>query len=97
VGISYSAQVDIAVVDRAIDSESLDWFRYSWFCYIIWTSSDAETVCRKILRIPGLESSYVFVWAIDVTDGFGSLPPVLWEWLKRDRGYGALTVWTPPD
>jgi hypothetical protein len=85
------------VVDQAIESEALDWLRYSWFCYVVWTRSDAETVARKILRIPGLENSNVLIWAVDVTDGFGSLPPAMWEWIKRDRGYGVVDVWPPPD
>lgn len=96
-GISYSAAVDIAVVDEAIESEAWDWFRYTWFSYILWTPSDAETICRKILRVPGLQHSVVFICALDTNDGFGSLPPAMWEWLKRDRGFGPLQVWTPPD
>jgi len=97
VGISYSAQVDIGLVDQAIESEAWDWFRYSWFCYLVWTTSDAETIVRKVLRVPGLETSTVLVWALDTMDGFGALPPAMWEWLKRDRGYGALQIWHPAD
>jgi hypothetical protein len=96
VGISYSAQVDVALVDQAIESEALDWLRYTWFCYVIWTASDCETVCRKILRIPGLQGSNVFVFAIDVNDGFGNVPEAIWDWLRKDRGFGELPVWHPP-
>jgi hypothetical protein len=97
VGINYSAQVDIGSVDKAIESEAWDWFRYSLFCYVVWTTSDAETVTRKILRVPGLENSTVLVWGLDLTDGFGSLPSEMWDWLKRDRGYGGLQIWHPQD
>jgi len=95
VGISYSAQVDIRSVDQAIDSEAWDWFRYSWSSYVVWTTSDAETIVRKVLRVPGLEASTVLVWAMDLTHGFGNLPREMWEWLERDRGYGPLKTWHP--
>jgi hypothetical protein len=97
VGISYSAQVNISVVDEVIQTEAWDWMRYSWFCYIVWTTSDAETIVRTILRIPGLEQSHVVVCALDVNDGFAFLPPALWEWLKKDRGFGPLRTWPPAE
>ncbi len=97
VGISHAPQVDIALVDEAIESEALDWFRYSWLCYVVWTANDCETVCRKILRVPGMQDSSVFVCALDTNDGFGKLPGAMWEWFRKDRGYGTLTFWTPPD
>jgi hypothetical protein len=97
VGISCSESVDINLVNAAIDSESWDWFRYSWFCYVLWTTSDAETVCRKILRVPGLQGCSVLVCALDMGDGFGSLPSEMWDWLKKDRGFGQLEFWAPPD
>jgi hypothetical protein len=87
----------MSLVDQAIESEALDWYRYTWFCYVIWTRSDCETVCRKVLRVPGLQDSYVLVNALDPEDGFGQLPQTMWEWLKRDRGFGTLQIWTPPD
>lgn len=97
VGISYSAQVDIAWVDEAIESEALDWMRYSWFCYILWTPSDCETIVRKVLRIPGLERSNCLACVMDPNDGFGCLPEWAWEWMKVDRGAGSVVLWTPPD
>ena len=97
VGINYSAEVEAALIDQAIEEEAWDWFRYSWFCYLVWTTSDAETITRKILRVPGLQGSTVLVWALDPTDGFGKLPPEMWEWLKRDRGHGPLQIWHPQD
>jgi hypothetical protein len=97
VGISYSASVDISLVDQVIESEAWDWIRYSWFCYVLWTTSDTETICRKILRIPGLENSSVFAIALDMNDGFGNLPPAMWDWLRKDRGFGIPRFWTPSE
>jgi hypothetical protein len=85
-----------AAVDQAIEAEAFDWLRYSYSCYLVWTPSDAETICRKILRVPGMESSWLFICAIDVSDGFGFLPTAAWEWIRRDRGNGPLSTWTPP-
>ena len=97
VTINYSASVAVELIDAAIESESFDWFRYSWWCYMVWSSSDCETICRKLVRIPGLAQSNVFVIAVDPTDGFGSLPKFMWDWLEKDRGFGPLQLWRPPD
>jgi hypothetical protein len=98
VTVSYTAAVSVEVLDNVIESECFDWFRYSWWCYLIWSSSDCETICRKLCRIPGIDKSNIFVVAMDLSDGFGSLPKFLWEWLQKDRGYGvAVSLWAPPD
>ena len=97
VGISYPLQVNATLVDEAIASESFDWMRYSWFCYVLWTSSDCETIVRKILRVPGLENSHCLAFVMDITDGYGNLPGWVWDWIKLDRGYGSVKIWTPPD
>lgn len=99
VGIAYNPPnpTFMAAVDQAIDSEALDWFRYADQCYLVWTSSDAETICRKLLRVPGMQGVRIFTCAIDVNDGFGYLSPAVWEWLRRDRGAGPLHTWHPLD
>lgn len=99
VGLTYpnaSPQV-VAEIQKTIDSEAFDWMRYAIQCWLIWSSSDAETICRKILRVPGMEGATVFICAIDVNDGFGFLPAWAWEWIRRDRGNGPLVFWTPAD
>jgi len=99
VGLSYSSPTKtvLGALDDAIESEVFDWLRYSFSCYLVWSSSDPETICRKILRVPGMEGASVLVCALDMTDGFGYLPPMAWEWLKQDRGSGAIHTWTPVD
>ncbi len=83
-------------IDAVIDSEAFDWLRYSPAAYILWTSSDAETVLRKILRLDGMRESWVLVAALNLGDAFASLPPYCWEWLKRPRGESTLSVIHPP-
>jgi len=95
--ITYAPQVNVALLDQAIESEAWDWFRYTWFCYLIWTTSDTETICRKILRVPSVEGLNVLVIAVDMNEGFGFLRPEVWEWLRRDRGYGSVNIWKPSD
>lgn len=90
-------ELDPRLIDQAVESEAWDWVRYSFFHYLLWTPSDTETVCRKILRVPGLERSNVLVCALDMADGFGSLPGFIWEWIRKDRGYGQVQMWSPPD
>ena len=90
VGVTYNEikMEYIHMVDAAVASEANDWIRYAWNCYLVWTTSDCETISRKINRIPGLENVVHFVVEINVVNSFGSFPPWLWEWLARDRGVG---------
>ena len=101
VGISYHELPaltfeHIKLMDAAIESEALDWIRYAWNCYIIWTASDCETISRKIVRLPSLENVAHFVCELNMPGAFGSLPPWVWEWLGRDRGYGGLAFTDKP-
>jgi len=98
VGLRFQTNVELArAIDAVLDSESFDWMRYSFHNYILWSPSDAETICRKLLRVPGMEGANVFVCALNLNDGFGYLPAWAWEWIRRDRGYGSLAFWTPKD
>lgn len=97
VGFTAALPFDQGAADQVIASESFDWMRYASNCYIVWSSSDCETICVKILRVPGLQSANVLVCSFDVSDGFGSLPDWAWAWIKRDRGYGGVKLWAPPD
>jgi len=84
----------VQLVDAAINSEALDWIRYAWNCYLVWTASDCETISRKIDRLPGMSGVGHLVCEFTPRGAFGSLPPWIWEWLARDRGYG---IWTLSD
>jgi hypothetical protein len=98
IGLSYQLPPTLemsAALDATISSEAFDWMRYSFFCYLVWSSSDAETICRKILRVPGMQGCSMFVSGIDTDDGFGYLPPWAWEWIKRDRGGPPVITWHP--
>ncbi len=98
VGLTFVPGLDIGTVDRVIESEALDWIRYSYCCYVVWTVSDAEIIVRKLRRIAGLENAFIFVVSFDFNaDGFGWLPPNFWDWLGKDRGQGSLPIWHPTD
>ena len=88
--------VDQDELKRVIESESFDWMRYSFACYMLWTSSDNETIVRKLMRVPGLNPGNIFAVEINITTCFGILSPALWEWLKKDRGQGALPFYHAP-
>jgi hypothetical protein len=82
-------------VDAVIESESFDWFRYTPNAYIVWSSSDAETICMKLRRLPELGGRNIFVCAVDMSDGFGSFPQWGWDWIRKDRGSGTVNTWEP--
>lgn len=82
-------------VSEVIASESFDWMFYAGNCYLVWSSSDCETILRKLQRVPGLEKATMFVVAVNMEDGFGYFPNWLWHWIMRDRGFGSVSVWDP--
>ncbi len=97
IGIAYGViPVNQFSLDRAVESEALDWLRLSPGLYLVWTTSDAETICRKMLYVPGMEGAWITVLGINPQDGFGFLPPVAWQWFTKDRGVGQIVTWTPP-
>jgi hypothetical protein len=101
VGLSYHHLPElnmgqISLVDAAISSEAIDWVRYAWNCYILWTPSECEIISRKISRLPGLGEPGHLVCEFNVSGAFGSLPPWVWEWLGRDRGYGGYELTDKP-
>ena len=81
-GLAYSPTLVPLEIDTTVSSEALDWIRYSFCSYVLWTTSDAETVVRKVMRQPSAHGLYVFCAEI-VTDGsYGFLPEVMWEWIQ---------------
>ena len=87
VGLGFEPK-NIPAVDAIIMSEAFDWARYGSTNYIVWTSSDLETIVRKLLRVPGLEHAFILASPLDTSQYFGSLPNWMWDWLKQDRGQG---------
>jgi hypothetical protein len=87
----------LPALDQAIETEAFDWLRYSLCCWLVWSSSDTETICRKILRVPGMEGASALIIAMDINDGFGYLPPYAWEWIRKDRGSEPVNTWMPVD
>jgi hypothetical protein len=87
VGLSFigntSPEGNLAGVDAAVDSESLDWVRYNWLSYILWTPSECEIIARKIRRVPGMQDFCVLAAELNFAGSFGFLPPWLWDWLNK--------------
>lgn len=96
---SYVGTVIMSELDAAVGSEAFDWARFSLCAYLLWTSSDTETICRKVRRVKGMEDASVFASVISLTDTFfGYLPLAHWEWVRNKLGPNSLTplVEVPP-
>jgi hypothetical protein len=94
VGFTTLPTQNTLAVDAIISSEAFDWMRYHFGHYVLWTSSDCETIGRKLARELGGDAHLLIV-PIVFDDFYGALPQSFWDWLKRDRGRGALAVWNP--
>jgi antiphage defense system Thoeris ThsB-like protein len=87
VGFTVTPTVNPALIDGFMRSVSLDWCRYAWNCYLVWTMHDAETICSQIRQTPGLEAVDVVACALRHEDGYAYLPKFLWDWI-RAKGLG---------
>ena len=81
-------------LDAVLASQSLDWLRYAWNCYILWTSSDLQTIVRKLRGIPGTQHHSVFASEMHIdtmpNQAAAFFPPWIWDWLTKDRGRGPI-------
>ncbi len=99
VGISFNGPtlppVNTLGVDAAIAEQSLDWMRFNWLSYIIWTPNDCEIVVRNVRRVPGMQDFSIFASELNLVGSFGFLPQWLWDWLSKDRGQPRVTFTDP--
>jgi hypothetical protein len=100
VGLSFTGnpppQANVPGVDAAVESESLDWMRFNWLTYILWTPSDCETIVRKIRRVPGMQTYSVIASDLNFEGAYGILPPWLWDWLNKHPEFAQFKD-TPPE
>ena len=94
-GFSYNPAVSIEELDVVVGSEALDFVRYAYNLYILWSPSDTETIVRKILRVNNMLGANVFVAEVVMLDSFGSLPPWVWSWITRCAP--GLVQYPPPE
>ena len=92
---TWAAALDNDAIEAVMGSESFDWVRYASNSYLLWSSSDCEKICRKLLRVPGMNAAFMLVCAVEMHDGFGSLPQWVWDWIRKDRGSGSVELWSP--
>jgi hypothetical protein len=86
--------VDLSAVERALQVEALDWLRYATNCYILWTSSEPQVIAGRLMTVPGMAANSFLVSRLDFTDGYGSFPDWIWQWIRQDRS--GRSVYTLP-
>jgi hypothetical protein len=73
-----------AVLDRA-----KDWFRYAPYCWLIYTTKDAQTWYERLRNIPGMEDHASFLICelplAQKDKRAGWLPESVWAWINRAR------------
>ena len=70
-------------MDAAVRDISIEWCRYAWNCYLVWTTLSTEGICSKIRAVPALAAAWVVVCRIREEDGYAFLPRFLWQWLAE--------------
>ena len=65
-------------------NKAVDWLRYAPNCWIVWTTSSAQTWYERLK--PHLkQGDYLFIGRLNVSERSGWLPKWIWEWLSKPR------------
>jgi hypothetical protein len=81
-----SGIVDPKLVDRAMTMVALDWFRYAWNAYMLWTTHDSASILRSLRTNPELTRVYIFVCAVQEQDNHAFLSYEAWNWVVSKLG-----------
>jgi hypothetical protein len=65
-------------------NNALDWVRYAPNCYILYTTTDAQTWYSRLKAIVHADDSILIV-EINLTNRQGWLPKYVWDWINKDR------------
>ncbi len=88
VGVSMSLSRRREEIERVLDRQAEDWFRYAPNCWILWTDKPINTISKSIQKLikSATDPDEVLVLAIDIGSGYaGFMDPSVWEWLKEIR------------
>jgi hypothetical protein len=64
-----------------------DWLRYSFNCWIVWTSRPASDFFYSLKPAIG-QSDSVLIVKLDMAERNGWQPKWVWEWMDRKRRLG---------
>jgi len=67
-----------------IFNQGVDWVRYAPNCWIVWTTSNAETWYSRLKPSLGPNDTMLII-RVDRSERHGWLPKWIWEWLDRVR------------
>lgn len=89
VGLTAVPSNNQQALDAAMASVSIDWMRYAYNCYFIWTTKSASQIGGAILTLDGanVQGMNFFVAEVNVltADNWGFLPQWAWDWFRKDR------------
>jgi hypothetical protein len=72
-----------------------DWLRYSFNCWIVWTSRPASDFLYTLKPIIG-QSDSVLIVKLDMSERNGWEPLWVWEWMDKKRQLGPPPPPAPP-
>jgi hypothetical protein len=90
VGFSFTAEALAEPVQESIKKvfdEADDWLRYSRFCWILWSNRSPKQWHSRLITIPELKGSNIFIAPVDVSADkrYGQLGQFAWDWLNKPR------------
>lgn len=65
---------------------AVDWYRIEETVWVLYTTSDAEKWCSRLLSlVQGEGDGYLLVAKLDVEDRQGWMTNQFWKWLRREH------------
>jgi hypothetical protein len=82
-------------LEPAFDYLAPDWLRYSFNCWIVWSSRPASDFLYGLKPLIGTSDSMMIV-KLDMSDRNGWEPQWVWDWIDKKRQLGPPPPPAPP-
>jgi hypothetical protein len=66
-------------------NNALDWVRYGRDCWIIYTTTDANTWSARIKPLIGPNDSFLISELTNLNTSTGWMPKWVWDWTRKAR------------
>jgi hypothetical protein len=84
VAFNFRSGKDKVAEMEPVFNKALDWYRYAFNCWILWSNSTPQQWHERIKPAVADDDTY-FICEIDVNNRSGWLPQGAWDWLRKER------------
>jgi hypothetical protein len=87
VGFNFTGIPPVGALEKVF-AGAIDWLRYDYRCWILYTTTDLDTWRDRIRKVPGLGAKDSF-FLCEIADYSGYMNTWVWQWLRNKRDESA--------